>query len=44
VFYLSGIVTVIAVLDNPLRGEISVSSEPFENALKVMDKIKQQQY
>ena len=43
VFYLSGIVTVIAVLDNPLRGELSVSSEPFENALKVMANINQHQ-
>ena len=43
VFYLSGIVTVIAVLDNPLRGEISVSSEPFENALQVITNIDQQQ-
>ncbi|NBT43586.1 MAG: DUF4239 domain-containing protein [Gammaproteobacteria bacterium] len=43
VFYLSGMVTLIAVLDNPLRGELSVSSEPFENALKVMANINQHQ-
>jgi hypothetical protein len=39
VFYLSGIVTVIVVLDNPLRGEVSVSSAPFKSALDVMASI-----
>jgi hypothetical protein len=38
-FYLSGIVTLIAVLDNPMRGRLSASSQPFARALKTMTQI-----
>jgi len=38
-FYLSGIVTLIAVLDNPMRGRLSASSQPFARALKAMTQI-----
>lgn len=40
-FYLSGIVTLIAVLDNPMRGRISASSRPFSRAMKTMTQIDQ---
>ncbi len=43
VVYLAGNVAIIAVLDNPLRGEISVSSDPFKTALSVMSSISSQQ-
>lgn len=38
-FYLSGIVTLIAVLDHPMRGRLSASSAPFLRALKTMEQI-----
>ena len=38
-FYLSGIVTLIAVLDNPMRSRLSASSEPFSRAIQAMNKI-----
>ena len=40
-FYLSGIVTLIAVLDNPMRGRISASSAPFSRAMRAMVQIDQ---
>jgi hypothetical protein len=40
-FYLSGIVTLIAVLDNPMRGSISASSQPFSRAMRAMANIDQ---
>lgn len=42
-FYLSGIVTLIAVLDHPMRGSISASSAPLQRALKTMTRIDLQQ-
>jgi len=40
-FYLSGIVALIAILDNPMRGRISASSEPFSRVLRAMAQIDQ---
>jgi len=36
VFFLSGVIFLIAALDNPFRGEVSVSSLPYQNALNSM--------
>lgn len=38
-FYLSGIVALIAILDNPMRGRISASSEPFSRVMRAMAQI-----
>jgi len=40
-FYLSGIVALIAILDNPMRGRISASSEPFSRVMRAMAQIDQ---
>lgn len=37
VVFLAGIISLIAELDNPMRGEISVSTEPYLKALKAME-------
>ena len=38
-FYLSGIVTLIAVLDNPMRSRIGATSQPFSRAIQAMNQI-----
>lgn len=43
VFFLSGIIALIAILDTPMRGEISVSSEPYQKALEAMERIELEQ-
>jgi hypothetical protein len=39
VVFLAGMIALIAVLDNPIRGEISISTEPYQKALKAMERI-----
>lgn len=39
VLFLAGMITLIAVLDNPMRGEITVSAEPYKKALDAMAEI-----
>ncbi len=39
VVFLAGMIALIAVLDNPMRGEISVSTLPYLKALEAMDRI-----
>ena len=39
VVFLAGMIALIAVLDNPIRGEISVSTEPYLKALEAMARI-----
>lgn len=36
VFFLGAMIFLIAAMDYPFRGEVSISSEPFESAYKVM--------
>ncbi|WP_168221928.1 bestrophin-like domain [Aquisphaera giovannonii] len=35
-FFLGTMIFLIAAMDNPFRGEVSVSPEPFENLYKIM--------
>jgi len=39
VVFLAGMIALIAVLDNPIRGEISISTEPYQKALEAMERI-----
>lgn len=39
VVFLGGMIALIAVLDNPIRGEISVKTEPYHRALEAMARI-----
>lgn len=39
VIFLAGMITLIAVLDNPMRGELRVSTEPYQKALDTMTEI-----
>lgn len=39
VVFLAGMIALIAVLDNPMRGEIRVSTEPYLEALEAMHRI-----
>ena len=39
VVFLGGIVSLIVILDNPMRGELSVSPKPYQSALQAMEQI-----
>ena len=41
-FYLGTMIFLIAAMDNPFRGEVSVSSEPFEMVLELMNDLNQE--
>jgi hypothetical protein len=35
-FFLATLVFLIAAMDNPFRGEVSISSDVFENVYKII--------
>jgi len=39
VVFLAGIIALIAILDHPMRGEITVSTKPYLEALASMKRI-----
>lgn len=41
VVFLGGMIALIAILDNPMRGELSISSQPYQKALDAMERIDQ---
>ena len=38
-FYLGTMIFLIAAMDNPFRGEVSVSPEPFKMVLELMNDL-----
>ena len=40
-FYLGAMIFLIAVMDNPLRGEVSISSDSYKLVLELMDRAEQ---